>query len=757
VEHFQHSTQDTMTRIRLLVAALGGALFGIAMQTAVFADEPLPSTAPTLQPFVIDHQHRTDAVDMRFLLDRTAGMHGFVRVTDGHLVTSDGRRFRCWGVNLAGWTPGSALLPPHTSSETYAASLARLGINCVRFQFLDLPDAKRRPPGEEDGEQPELYLPSGLIDSRRNDTRSFNPEQLDRLDYLVFQLKSHGIYIDFNLNVGRVYKEGDGVPDFHLIGNAKALTYFGPEIIAREKEYARDLLTHINPYTKTAYANEPAVALVEIVNENSLLEFWMRNWLRGEHREGEPPIQLDLTPHYRKLLTAQYNAWLTANRAADLTKLRKLAGVGTGEPIPLMRRGEFVAAPSLRFRAEIAFLTHIETDFMDDMRRYLQKTVGVKMPIIGSNDHTFFISGLPHLRTNARFDLQDAHAYWQHPAIYGRRGTPMVDEPAQSMIVKLARTAMLGKPFTVSEVNEPFPNDYGGEMVPILASYAAFQDWDAVFLYCLEPKLNNEWQATIGDYFDIAQDPVKIAELPLGATIFLRHDVATAHQVVARSYSSAEIDESARAPVATKPYFTPGFPHMLPLVHGSRIRCLDCQPMGKLPIPVGSDIVSDTGELSWHADGPHSGLLSIVSPKTEALTGFVKTTVGRRCAGTTPHLAADIANDFVTLGLTSLDGKPIGTADRLLLVATAKSANSGAVWDARHAMLKTWGGAPTLIEPVTGWIMLKELTGAVRVVATPLDGAGRPLAATEARMLEDGWEFPVGTPAATSYVITVTR
>jgi hypothetical protein len=95
-------------------------------------------------------------------------------------------------------------------------------------------------------------------------------------------LKHRGIYSDRNLNVGRDYKPGDEVPDSNLIGVAKAMTYVGPKLLELQREYARLLLTHYNPYTRSEYRNEPAIALVELVNENSVLEFWMRNWLRGE-------------------------------------------------------------------------------------------------------------------------------------------------------------------------------------------------------------------------------------------------------------------------------------------------------------------------------------------------------------------------------------------------------------------------------------------------------------------------------------------
>ena len=42
----------------------------------------------------------------------------------------------------------------------------------------------------------------GIIASGRNDSRTFDAQQLDRLDFMVAELKKRGIYVDLNLNVG---------------------------------------------------------------------------------------------------------------------------------------------------------------------------------------------------------------------------------------------------------------------------------------------------------------------------------------------------------------------------------------------------------------------------------------------------------------------------------------------------------------------------------------------------------------------------
>src|SRR5215212_1357489 len=195
-------------------------------------------------------------VELSFLLDPPSGRDGFVTVRDGHLVKPGGERLRLWGVNVTDWSPGSVIIPSKEDAPIYAAILARFGINCVRLHFLDLP------------------TPRGLIDDTRDDSQHLDQAQLDRLDYWVSELKKHGIYCDLNLAVGRSYKAGDGVPGYDRIGWAKALTYFVPRRIELQKAYAEQLLTHFNPYTGSEYRHEPAIVIVEMVNENSLVEAW---------------------------------------------------------------------------------------------------------------------------------------------------------------------------------------------------------------------------------------------------------------------------------------------------------------------------------------------------------------------------------------------------------------------------------------------------------------------------------------------------
>ena len=340
-------------------------------------------------------------------------------------------------MNLTGWTHGSTNLPPKEQAPLWAAELARFGINCVRFHFLDL---TTRDPNDNSPRR----RPAGLIDRHRNDTQAFDADQIDRLDFFVAELKKRGIYIDLNLNVGRTYKEGDGVPDWDQIAHAKGMTYIGDRLLELQRDYARQLLTHYNPYTKTEYRHEPAVAIVEIVNENSIVEFWLRNWLRGERKPENPHYMLDLTPYYEQRLTEKYNAWLEQNNEPAAAR-----GNFASRPASSQARRsrgctakQFREAPDERFHAEATFYMEMEKQFFLGMEDYLKKDLGVESLVVGTADHTYWIPNQPLLRSTSLMDIVDGHVYWQHPAIWNTRNTPMVNEPLRSTIVKLSRSAL---------------------------------------------------------------------------------------------------------------------------------------------------------------------------------------------------------------------------------------------------------------------------------------------------------------------------
>ena len=122
-------------------------------------------------------------------LEKPAGKSGFVHVKEGHLYAGD-HRLRLFGTNLT----GAADFPDHETAGKVAARMAKFGLNAVRFHFLDATWGVPR-----------------LIDYESGDSRNWNADALDRLDYFIARLKEEGICADLNLLVGRRFGVGDGV------------------------------------------------------------------------------------------------------------------------------------------------------------------------------------------------------------------------------------------------------------------------------------------------------------------------------------------------------------------------------------------------------------------------------------------------------------------------------------------------------------------------------------------------------------------
>jgi hypothetical protein len=94
----------------------------------------------------------------------------------------------------------------------------------------------------------------------------------------------------------------------------------------------------------------------------------------------------------------------------------------------------------------------------------------------------------------------------------------------------------------------------------------------------------------------------------------------------------------------------------------------------------------------------------------------------------------------------------------MLLSAGSRVSNTGLKWNPERTRTVDQGGSPSLIEPVTGWVVLRDLSGATAVSAVALDGAGKPIGEPiSATKVAAGWKLPIGSPVTTWYVVSVQR
>ncbi|MFG0250714.1 MAG: carbohydrate binding domain-containing protein [Phycisphaeraceae bacterium JB051] len=231
--------------------------------------------------------------DMSHLNAKPAGKNGYIQTKGDIFIESQtGNRIRFLATNTTAWH----CFPDKATAEKGAARMAKFGINLVRLHHMD--------------NRWSIESGSSLFKLDDKGALTIDPEQRDKLDYFVAQLKKNGIYVNINLKVSKVVSAADGFPeaikDLGKFKYHKRVDRFDRLMIEHQKKFAHDLLSHVNPYTKLSYANDPAVAVVEINNENGLLGFTWGTIGAGLEKLPQPYLG-DLQKRWNQWLKAKYN------------------------------------------------------------------------------------------------------------------------------------------------------------------------------------------------------------------------------------------------------------------------------------------------------------------------------------------------------------------------------------------------------------------------------------------------------------------
>lgn len=503
----------------LLIIALFTAMPALADSLVADTLKRAPVLNPNFSPFP-----ESSLLDYSSRLEAPAGKRGFVTVKDGHFVYADGTRARFFGINLAKDT----VFIEKPQIERLAALFARAGVNLVRIHHID--DVQ------------------GILDPDPN--HFFRKERLDLVDYWVAKLKERGIYVCLDLNDYRTFRSSEGVVEGEQLGRgAKPYAVFDPTLVKLQQEYAeRFLVEHVNPYTKLPYANDPAIAFLEIYDENGL---FIR---RADWSKLQEPYKSTLRREWNAWLRYRYNntaalkaAWTDRTGACALTGAEsleqatvQLPNLAVGSDLPTSFTNALLAPARVSDGAIFAY--DMQVNYLQTMMNYLRK-IGVRVPVtaVGAQDI------IPDLLATANAtDYIGINYYWDHPVFdpgkdwtlpyYFSLKNPVSDSLDFSFpaVVSLAR--MHKKPLVVRELGYCFPNLYRGVGTLESAAYGAFLDIDAIILFTYDAHSKAR---TIG-YFDIHLDPLRWGLVAQAGRLFLGGEVQPAKHTVGIGYSEVD-------------------------------------------------------------------------------------------------------------------------------------------------------------------------------------------------------------------------
>ncbi len=238
-----------------------------------------------------------------------AGSEGFIAASGDHFVDGRGQERRFLGTNIC----FTGCFPEKADADRVAEELARYGINLVRLHYVHHVTPKGGYPQEDS------FL---------------EPVQLDRFDYLLAALKKKGIYTYFQLNIARKFGSQNGfVNADRLPVQNNGIDSANSRMIYLHKKYVGEILRHVNPYTGLAYRDEPAIGMLEITNENSIVYSWFASKYNFPY----------LTEPYASEVKEIWNEWLQnkyeSTKALKAAWLEGVSGDGT-QYLPEGRMGE---------------------------------------------------------------------------------------------------------------------------------------------------------------------------------------------------------------------------------------------------------------------------------------------------------------------------------------------------------------------------------------------------------------------------------
>lgn len=666
-------------------------------------------------------------IGMEDWLEKPAGQHGGVRIAKDRFQFADGTPVKFWGVNLS---YGGGCAPEKKAAEFTAARYAKYGINAVRLHKFSYPTDQM-----------------GIAD--KNDSTKMTPEGLDRLDYFAAQLKQRGIYYAWSHTFGFQVTPGqrgrllayDEI-EKNLKGKTYAFINLAEDVQDLMIEMVGSLLRHRNPHTGLTYAEDPALAYIELQNEDDIFFYTTESAFKA-------------CPTYTKHFTARFCDWLKAKYGSE-EKLKAAWG-------DALKSGESLAEKNIVPQTNPWF-------FGED--NLPKQTGGARQRLLDTAQHfhelqnkfyTRFVkairdagyqgalcgspwqapSMLPHylnLRSDALVGFIDRHNYFG-----GGLFDTMLTKPGSGYL-STGLQQVADRPFGLSEWIHVYPSLYSAEGPAIMAAYGmGLQGWDASFEF--QSQINRHafndrvgwppwgvWEADV---------PTQLGQYPALARMIYRGDVQESEVISTRRVSrdqlaTGQFNFSDKVQQQGDIKTFGGSVPAEALAAGRVVVEFTEQPQPSTfpdlaKFRQSTALVSATKQLAW--DTTDRGFFTVNTPGTKAVVGFAE---GK------PQKLGDVTLElqclYASVFLTALDkGATLASTKGALLCAVARNCNSGFKYFAVDGKTLENGKAPILLEPVKATINLasREITS-VNVLDHSGCRTGKTLPVTNGSFTIDG-------------------
>lgn len=693
-------------------------------------------------------------LDLRYLNEKSAGEHGFIGLSkDGSdFVRGDGEPIRFWAVNSFVWRKGRDALADN------ARFLAKRGVNMVRWH------------GNIEPKDPS------------SDLTDIDEKARDQLWQYVAAMKAEGIYMTISpyyaMPVKPQPKWGlpDGSKDMH------GLLFFQPRLQAAYKAWLRALLTPKNPYTGLALKDDPAVAIIQFQNEDSLL-FWTVSNIKGG----------DLA-----ILQKLFGAWSarkygSLEKASAAWKHFKADGddfaagrAGLRHVWELTQPVAEGSGQAVRLADQTQFWTETMHGFNADIRRYLRDDLGCKQIVNAGNWRTADEGKLGDAErwSYCAGEVLGVNRYYTGGRHEGKQqGWAIVNgdrfenrsvlfEPWE-LTVALRQVA--GHPIIIPEALWVPPLGYQSEGPFLVSVYQSLLGVDALYWFSMgEPQWRtpgsaNGYLPSVGKW--IAHSPAIMGNFPAAALTWRMNCVQRGQAVIEEHRPLDELWRRRSGLVVEGVKYDPNRDTKQP-GNGKAAPAGRVSPLALLVGPVvvsydagktriadlrpyvdeaGKCVRSITGQVVWDYG---RGVCTVNAPKAQGATGFLNK-VGTFKLGDVEMTAG---NDYATVMVVSMDGQPLRTARKVLVQIGTVARPAG--WKDKPVTWSDKQGSHTGLEVVSfgkaPWMIVESdlsltLHNAIVTHATAVSPNGE--AQGEVAIRREGGKVSLRMPPNAMYVV----
>jgi hypothetical protein len=602
-------------------------------------------------------------LDLRSLNESFAGVNGYVRNDGSQFVLGDGTPVKFWAVNVSSGIAGLN----RKSIEYLARKLAKNGVNMVRFH-------------------------SPLFDS--SDPMLLDEKKLDDLLFLIAAMKNEGIYtsLSFYFPLWFDIESHYGIPGYDTINNKRpfALLYFNERMQEIYESWLKKLLAAKSPYTNLTLAQEPAVAIIEIINEDSFF-FWTFT------KSNVPQVHWDhLETLFGKWLMERYGSlqkafaeWGNLRVSGDDISQNKAAIYEawhmTGDAIRQSNANKVK-----RVGDQVRFLTELQRSYYTKVANIIHNEFGSKSLVSPSNWHVtdpYTLDALERYTYTAGESI-DKHGYFsgEHTSSDGthsysvREGHSFKNLSALTVpeSLPLQFVQMNNYPHTISEIGWTNPNLYRADYAFLASAYGALQGVDAFYTFAVGGAF---WDTAMNKF--ALSSPVIFANFPAYALLYRRGDITEAdpviHQIIdledlyamkgSGAFEAQALDELRLADVPPGSSASGEVESLDPLAFyvGKVIREFgsnteDSKEMnlsGLINREEGT-VESITQELLWNYK---NGLATINTETCQGTTGFLKDSGYIKL----DNIQIQSNNEYGSVIVISIDGKPLKQSNSMLI------------------------------------------------------------------------------------------